>query len=107
MFGQGRDDIRAAEELARKEKRDPVAARKAVVDEITRKAEADNPLPSAIRKAPAAPAPDKPKAAAPKVETPPKISDVQGAPAGSVIGKKTDKGYEVLDKNGKLLGHTK
>lgn len=118
MFGQGRDDIVAAEALARKEGRDPVAARKAVVDRITRKAEADNPLPSAIRKPPAAPAPAvKPapakakgkeaEPAAPKVETPPKISDVQGAPDGAKIGKRISAGkYEVLDSAGKLIGHT-
>lgn len=112
MFGQGRDDIRDAEEKARREKRDPVAARKAVVDRITREAEAANPLPSAIRKPPAAPDPAKTKGKdaepAPKVETPPKISDVQGAPDGAKIGKRISAGkYEVLDSAGKLIGHTK
>jgi hypothetical protein len=111
MFGQGRDDIRDAEEKARKEKRDPVAARKAVVDRITREAEAANPLPSAIRKPPAAPASAKTKGKdaepAPKVETQPKISDVQGAPDGAKIGKRISAGkYEVLDSAGKLIGHT-
>jgi hypothetical protein len=111
MFGQGRDDIRDAEEKARKEKRDPVAARKAVVDRITREAEAANPLPSAIRKPPAASAPAKTKGKdaepAPKVETQPKISDVQGAPDGAKIGKRISAGkYEVLDSAGKLIGHT-
>lgn len=38
---------------------------------------------------------------------PPAISSVQGAPAGSVIGAKTEKGWEVKDKNGNLLGYTR
>jgi hypothetical protein len=62
MFGRGRDEIREAEEAARKAGKDPVAARKAVVTRITQQAEAANPLPSAIRKPAApAPAPDKTK----------------------------------------------
>jgi len=114
MFGQGRDDIVAAEAKAKKEGKDPVAARKAVVDRITREAEAANPLPSAIRKPSAAPAPaanpapakaKKEKEAAPP--PPPEYSSIQGAPDGGRIGKYTSKGYEVLDKNGKLLGHAK
>ena len=43
----------------------------------------------------------------PKAETPPSISAVKDAPAGSSIGIKTDKGWEVKDKNGKLLGYTR
>jgi hypothetical protein len=44
---------------------------------------------------------------APKAETPPSISAVKDAPAGSSIGIKTDKGWEVKDKNGKLIGYTR
>jgi len=42
-----------------------------------------------------------------KAETPPSISAVKDAPAGSSIGTKTDKGWEVKDKNGKLIGYTR
>jgi hypothetical protein len=66
MFGKGYDEIRTAEAAARKAGKDPVAARKAVVDRITRETEAKNPIPSPVRAAPppaapAAPAPDKTK----------------------------------------------
>lgn len=44
-------------------------------------------------------------AAAPSDSKPPDIASVQGAPAGAVIGARTDKGWEVKDKNGKLLGY--
>jgi len=75
MFGKGYDEIRTAEAAARKAGKDPVAARKAVVDRITRETEAKNPIPSAVRAAPppAAPAPDKTKkkdAAPPLVQNP-------------------------------------
>lgn len=40
-------------------------------------------------------------------EKPPAISSVQGAPAGASIGARTDKGWEVKDKNGKLLGYVR
>lgn len=47
----------------------------------------------------------KPEPGAPKAETPPSLSAVKDAPPGSSIGAKTDKGWEVKDKNGKLLGY--
>ena len=49
------------------------------------------------------PAP-KPEAATEKA---PSISEVQGAPSGSSIGSRTDKGWEVRDKSGKLIGYTR
>ena len=49
----------------------------------------------------AAPTSTAPKGAAPS------ISSVAGAPAGSRIGAYTQNGWEVKDKNGKLLGYTR
>jgi hypothetical protein len=40
-------------------------------------------------------------------EKPPTIASVQGAPAGATIGSKTANGWEVKDKNGKLLGYVR
>ena len=40
-------------------------------------------------------------------EKAPSIADVQGAPAGSSIGARTEKGWEVKDKSGKLLGYVR
>ena len=37
---------------------------------------------------------------------PPSIASIKGAPSGSTIGKLTPQGWEVLDKNGKILGHS-
>jgi hypothetical protein len=48
----------------------------------------------------------KPDAAA-KAEKAPSIGDVQGAPAGSSIGARTEKGWEVKDKSGKLIGYVR
>jgi hypothetical protein len=52
-----------------------------------------------------------PKKEDPKAEkpgNPPKISDVQGAPTGSSIGSFVkDKGWEIKDKNNKVIGHVK
>ena len=43
---------------------------------------------------------------APKAEKPPSVSDISGLPPGAAsIGLKTVKGWEIKDKNGKLLGH--
>jgi hypothetical protein len=39
--------------------------------------------------------------------TAPDISTIEGAPAGSTIGKQTAKGWEVLDPLGKVIGHAK
>ena len=42
----------------------------------------------------------------PKAEKPPSVSDISGLPPGAAsIGLKTVKGWEIKDKNGKLLGH--
>lgn len=121
VLGEGRKQVLAAEEKARKAGGDAAAVKAAgaaVADRITKEVEAKNPIPQAVRTqtpapAPAVkPAPAKPKGkeaepAAPKVETPPKISDVQGAPDGAKIGKRISAGkYEVLDSAGKLIGHT-
>jgi hypothetical protein len=40
-------------------------------------------------------------------EKPPSIGDVQGAPAGASIGSRTEKGWEVKDKSGKLIGYVR
>lgn len=48
-----------------------------------------------------------PRAAAPAGKIP-NIDSVRGAPSGATIGKLVEgKGYEVLDKNGKVIGHAK
>jgi len=57
------------------------------------------PAPAAPKAPPPAPAPPPPKGVAPS------ISSVTGAPAGSKIGAYTPKGWEVKDKNGKLIGY--
>ena len=44
---------------------------------------------------------------APAPSAPPSIASIKGAPPGSTIGKLTPQGWEVLDKNGKILGHAK
>jgi hypothetical protein len=64
MMGPGRKEIQAAEALAKKENRDPVAAGKVVSDRIRREIEAKNPLPPA-RGAAVNPAPVAPPAAGP------------------------------------------
>lgn len=64
MMGPGRKEIKAAEALAKKEGRDPVAAGKVVSDRIRREIEAKNPLPPA-RGAAVNPAPVAPPAAGP------------------------------------------
>ena len=46
-------------------------------------------------------------APAPAPSAPPSIASIKGAPPGSTIGKLTPQGWEVLDKNGKILGHAK
>ena len=46
-------------------------------------------------------------APAPAPPAPPSIASIKGAPPGSTIGKLTPQGWEVLDKNGKILGHAK
>ena len=46
-------------------------------------------------------------APAPSPSAPPSIASIKGAPPGSTIGKFTPQGWEVLDKNGKILGHAK
>jgi hypothetical protein len=53
MMGPGRKEIKAAEALAKKEGRDPVAAGKVVADRIATEIEAKIPLPQSVR-APAA-----------------------------------------------------
>lgn len=63
MTGPGRKEIQAAEKLAKKEGRDPVAAGKEVADRIAKGIEAKIPLPPSVR-APAA-APTKQKEAVP------------------------------------------
>ena len=45
-------------------------------------------------------------APAPAPSAPPSIASIKGAPPGSTIGKLTPQGWEVLDKNGKILGHS-
>lgn len=61
------------------------------------------PAPAAPKVAPPAPAPTStaPKGAAPS------ISSVPDAPPGSKIGAYTKNGWEVKDKNGKLLGYAR
>lgn len=54
---------------------------------------------------PAAPAPG--AGAAGGAEKAPSIADVKGAPAGASIGAKTEQGWEVKDKSGKLLGYVR
>lgn len=61
----------------------------------------DTNKPAAPAKPEAAP---KPEAAAEKA---PSIGDVQGAPAGASIGSRTEKGWEVKDKSGKLIGYVR
>ena len=63
MMGPGRKEIQAAEKLAKKEGRDPVAAGKVVSDRIAKEIEAKIPVPPSVR-APAA-APTKEKEAVP------------------------------------------
>jgi hypothetical protein len=114
VLGEGRKQVLAAEEKARKAGGDAAAikaAGEAVAAKVTRDIEAKNPLPQAVRTQTPAPAPAKTKGKdaepAPKAETPPKISDVQGVPDGAKIGKRISAGkYEVLDSAGKLIGHT-
>jgi hypothetical protein len=48
----------------------------------------------------------KPDAAA-KAEKAPSIGEVQGAPAGASIGIRTEKGWEVKDKSGNLIGYVR
>ena len=57
MMGPGRKEIKAAEALAKKEGRDPVAAGKVVSDRIATEIEAKIPLPPSVRAPAAAPAP--------------------------------------------------
>ena len=57
MMGPGRKEIKAAEALAKKEGRDPVAAGKVVSDRIAKEIEAKIPLPQSVRAPAAAPAP--------------------------------------------------
>jgi hypothetical protein len=38
---------------------------------------------------------------------PPDISTIKGVPAGSSVGGKTAKGWEILDSSGKLIGYVK
>jgi len=40
-------------------------------------------------------------------EKAPSISEVKGAPSGSSIGRRTDEGWEIKDKSGKLIGYTR
>jgi len=61
----------------------------------------DTNKPAAPAKPEAAP---KPEAASEKA---PSIGDVQGAPAGASIGSRTEKGWEVKDKSGKLIGYVR
>jgi hypothetical protein len=61
----------------------------------------DTNKPAAPAKPEAAP---KPEAASEKAPT---IGDVQGAPAGASIGTRTEKGWEVKDKSGKLIGYVR
>jgi hypothetical protein len=56
MMGPGRKEIKAAEALAKKEGRDPVAAGKVVSDRIAKEIEAKIPLPQSVRAPAAAPA---------------------------------------------------
>jgi hypothetical protein len=60
---------------------------------------------------PAAAAPAAPRSIAPTSAAPagaaPTIANVKGAPAGSKIGAYTQNGWEVKDKDGKLIGYTK
>ncbi len=56
MMGPGRKEIKAAEEKAKKEGRDPVAAGKEVADRIAKGIEAKIPLPPSVRAPAAAPA---------------------------------------------------
>lgn len=57
MMGPGRKEIKAAEALATKEGRDPVAAGKVVSDRIAKEIEAKIPLPQSVRAPAAAPTP--------------------------------------------------
>ena len=69
---------------------------------------ADSMTPSSQQRQPAPPpvATPAPTSTAPKGAAP-SISSVAGAPAGSRIGAYTQNGWEVKDKNGKLLGYTR
>lgn len=55
------------------------------------------------------PAPKNPPAPKPDAapEKAPSISEVKGAPSGSSIGSRTDQGWEIKDKSGKLIGYTR
>lgn len=57
MMGPGRKEIKAAEALAKKEGRDPVAAGKVVSDRIAKEIEAKIPVPPSVRAPAAAPTP--------------------------------------------------
>lgn len=53
----------------------------------------------------AAPAPAAPAPARPAAPVRPDIAKVPGVPQGSRIGKQSAQGWEVLDRNGNLIGH--
>lgn len=68
MMGPGRKEIKAAEALAKKEGRDPVAAGKVVADRIAKDIEAKIPLPPSVRAPAAAPAPAPSQALTPNAD---------------------------------------
>ena len=67
---------------------------------------ADSMMPSSPQRKVVPPPAPAPTSTAPKGAAP-SISSVAGAPAGSKIGAYTQNGWEVKDKNGKLLGYTR
>jgi hypothetical protein len=74
------------------------AAEKAIRDAVTSRF---NPPADAKPAAPAAAA----KPAAPAADDKPDISKINKAPPGASIGKQTDKGWEVLNSEGNLIGY--